>query len=84
MVMSSLASACCTWEATERTTVSTIMRTSKVSNGARVDNRRSSLYSSLEAFFSLGYSVGIKEKTGILFKSDFFIGVFHIFQYSYE
>lgn len=30
MVMSSLASACCTWEATERTTVSTIMRTSKV------------------------------------------------------
>ena len=76
MVMSSLASACCTWEATERTTVSTIMRTSKVPNGARVDNRRSSPYS--------GYSVGIKEKTGILFKSDFFIGVFHIFQYSYE
>ena len=50
MVMSSLASACCTWEATERTTVSTIMRTSKVPNGARVDNRRSSPYSSLEAF----------------------------------
>ena len=80
MVMSSLASACCTWEATERTTVSTIMRTSKVPNGARVDNRRSSPYS----VFSLGYSVSIKEKTGILFKSDFFIGVFHIFQYSYE
>ena len=76
MVMSSLASACCTWEATEQTTVSTIMRTSKVPSGARVDNRRSSQYS--------GFSVSIKEKTGILFKSDFFIGVFHIFQYSYE
>lgn len=84
MVMSSLASACCTWEATERTTVSTIMRTSKVPSGARVDNRRSFTIQLFGRHFSLGYSVGIKEKTVFFSRVISSFGVFHIFQYSYE